>query len=64
MKRSSPMLRRCPNTGSTVATPLGIIDGNRSIETRLRECKDLDSAIGVQRDRTDRDFYVRYTQRF
>ncbi|MCK9505429.1 MAG: hypothetical protein M0Q95_14770 [Porticoccaceae bacterium] len=47
-----------------MATPLGSIDGNRSIETRLRECKDLDSAIGVQRDRTDRDFYVRYTQRF
>ncbi len=40
------------------------IDGDRSIEARLRERKDLDSIIGVQRDRTDRDFYVRYTQKF
>ena len=40
------------------------IDGDRSIEARLRERKDLDSIIGAQRDRTDRDVYVRYTQKF
>lgn len=40
------------------------IDGNRSIEARLRERKDLDSILGAPRDRTDRDLYVRYTQKF
>ena len=40
------------------------IDGDRSIEARLRERKDLDSISGAQRDRTDRDFYLRYTQKF
>ena len=40
------------------------IDGRRSVEARLRERRDLDSIIGAQRDRTDRDFYLRYTQRF
>ena len=40
------------------------IDGNRSIEARLREREDLDSITGAARDRTDQDFYVRYTQKF
>ena len=40
------------------------IDGDRSVEARLRERKDLDSILGAGRDRTDRDIYVRYTQRF
>lgn len=40
------------------------IDSARSIEVRLRERQDLDSIIDTQRDRTDRDFYVRYTQNF
>lgn len=40
------------------------IDGDRSIEARLREREDLDSVIGAVRDRTDRDVYVRYTQKF
>ncbi|MFA5626746.1 MAG: porin [Thiohalomonadaceae bacterium] len=40
------------------------IDSDRSIEARLRERKDLDSIIGVQRDRTDQDVYVRYTHKF
>jgi hypothetical protein len=40
------------------------IDGDRSIEARLRERKDLDSITGALRDRTDRDFYLRYTQKF
>lgn len=40
------------------------IDGDRSIEARLREREDLDSITGAARDRTDRDFYVRYTQKF
>ena len=40
------------------------IDGDRSVEARLRERKDLDSILGAGRDRTDRYIYVRYTQRF
>ena len=40
------------------------LDSDRSIEARLREREDLDSITGAARDRIDRDFYVRYTQKF
>lgn len=40
------------------------IDGKRTLEARLRERTDLDSILGAPRDRTDRDLYVRYTQKF
>ena len=40
------------------------IDGDRSIEARLREREDIDRITGAARDRTDRDFYLRYTQKF